>query len=75
GSKVYFQENLRESFVLILGNEAWGTRKEKYIDLDPVLLKIPLREGVDSLNVSIAASVFLFEAQRQRYFEGGIKDE
>ncbi len=74
-SKVYFQENLRESFVLILGNEAWGTRKEKYMDLDPVLLKIPLRRGVDSLNVSIAASVFLFEAQRQRYFEGGIRYE
>ncbi|ACI18496.1 TrmH family RNA methyltransferase [Dictyoglomus thermophilum] len=67
GSKLYFEENFKESFVLILGNEAWGIKKEKYLDLNPILLRIPLRKGVDSLNVSVAASVFLFEAQRQRY--------
>jgi len=67
GDKIYFEEDLKESFVLILGNEAWGVKKEKYSELNPIYLKIPLRETVDSLNVSIAASVFLFEAQRQRY--------
>lgn len=75
GEKIYFEEDFKNSFVLILGNEAWGVKKDKYKDLNPVYLRIPLRKGVDSLNVSIAASIFLFEAQRQRYYEGGIKNE
>ncbi|HOJ92283.1 MAG TPA: RNA methyltransferase [Dictyoglomaceae bacterium] len=69
--EVYFKENFKDSFLLILGNEAWGVKKENYLSLNPVLLRIPLKKEVDSLNVSIAASVFLFEAQRQRY-EGGV---
>lgn len=76
GDKIYFEEDLRDSFVLILGNESWGVKKEKYKDLDPIYLRIPLRKTVDSLNVSIAASVFLFEAQRQRYHyvKGALKE-
>ena len=42
--------------------------------MNPILLRIPLKKEVDSLNVSIATSIFLFEAQRQRY-EGGIINE
>jgi TrmH family RNA methyltransferase len=72
--KIYFRENLVDSFLLIVGNEAWGVKKEEYLDMNPILLRIPLKKEVDSLNVSIATSIFLFEAQRQRY-EGGIINE
>ncbi|MGB9858088.1 MAG: TrmH family RNA methyltransferase [Dictyoglomaceae bacterium] len=69
GEEVYFNYNYKESFLLILGNEAWGVRKENYKELNPVKLKIPLKKEVESLNVAIAGSAFLFEAQKQRYME------
>jgi len=70
GEKIYFQYNFRESFLLILGNEAWGVREELYSPLNPIKLRIPLKETVESLNVAIAGSAFLFEAQKQRLMEG-----
>ncbi len=69
GEEVYFKYNYRKAFLLILGNEAWGIRVEKYKDLKPIRLRIPLNENVDSLNVAIAGSAFLFEVQKQRYME------
>jgi TrmH family RNA methyltransferase len=69
GDKIYFDFDYKESFLLILGNEAWGVREENYSRLNPIKLRIPLKEEVDSLNVAIAGSAFLFEAQKQRYME------
>ncbi|MCX7846048.1 MAG: RNA methyltransferase [Dictyoglomaceae bacterium] len=70
GEEVYFKYNYKKAFLLILGNEAWGINIEKYRELNPVRLRIPLKKEVDSLNVAIAGSAFLFEAQKQRYVEG-----
>ncbi|MCS7201667.1 MAG: RNA methyltransferase [Dictyoglomus sp.] len=69
GEEVYFKYNYKEAFLLILGNEAWGINIEKYRELNPIKLRIPLKKEVESLNVAIAGSAFLFEAQRQRYME------
>lgn len=69
GKEVYFNYDYRESFLLVLGNEAWGVREENYKELNPVKLRIPLKKEVESLNVAIAGSAFLFEAQKQRYME------
>jgi len=65
GGVYYYQANYQQPLALVIGNEANG--------VDPFFTKhadqkvyIPLRNQVESLNVSIATAVLLFEIQRQR---------
>lgn len=55
---------------IVLGSEGRGLRPLIRKSCDK-LLAIPLAGGVNSLNVASAASVFLFEAVRQRRSGGG----
>ena len=57
--------NLREPHAIVLGGEARGLRRLTREKCDRIV-SIPLRDSVESLNVSAAAAVFLFEAVRQR---------
>ncbi len=50
---------------LVLGGEGSGLHRLVAENCD-VLVKIPMYGKIDSLNVSVAAGVILFEAQRQR---------
>ncbi len=50
---------------LVLGNEGSGLHRLVAEKCD-VLVKIPMYGKIDSLNVSVAAGVILFEAMRQR---------
>ena len=50
---------------LVLGGEGGGLHRLVAKNCD-VLVKIPMYGKIDSLNVSVAAGVILFEAQRQR---------
>ena len=50
---------------LLVGNEAWGFQGPGADRVD-VTASIPMEEGVESLNVAVAASILLFEAVRQR---------
>ena len=50
---------------LVLGGEGKGLHRLVAENCD-VLVKIPMYGKIDSLNVSVAAGVILFEAQRQR---------
>lgn len=49
---------------LVLGRESAGTPRELYAQMDQ-LLYIPMREGVRSLNVAMAAGIAVAEACRQ----------
>jgi len=51
--------------VLILGSEDKGISRE-LINLSDVLVKIPMKGKISSLNVSVAAGILLYEAMRQR---------
>jgi TrmH family RNA methyltransferase len=65
GEVVYDQVDLRKATALILGNEAWGVAPGISAAAD-VIVRIPMDNSVESLNVGMAATVLLFEAARQR---------
>lgn len=65
----YWQVDLRIPTLIVLGNEGAGL-SESLTTLADQQVRIPLRPGVESLNVAVAAALILYEAQRQRSFTG-----
>lgn len=65
GEKPLYAEDLSGPVALVMGSEGAGLRRLTAEACDG-LLKIPLAGSVSSLNVSVAAGIFLFEAVRQR---------
>jgi 23S rRNA (guanosine2251-2'-O)-methyltransferase len=61
--------DLTGKLVLVLGSEGGGLRP-RVADGCDLLISIPLRGRIDSLNVSTAAGVLLYEALRQRSAAG-----
>ncbi|KFF41364.1 MAG: rRNA methylase [Candidatus Atelocyanobacterium thalassa isolate SIO64986] len=61
----YRNVNYTEPIAILLGAEKWGVSKEASQLVDGHIT-IPMLGMVQSLNVSVAAAVILFEAQRQR---------
>ena len=65
GEKNYNQLNYKMPVALVMGNEEKGIRKLVSENCD-FLVKIPMRGKIDSLNVSVATGVLLFEILRER---------
>lgn len=63
-----FHADLRRPLALVLGGEGKGLRRLTEEECD-MRVRIPMAGTVESLNVSVAAGVCLFEAVRQR--QGG----
>ena len=64
-AKPYTQADLRGDVALVIGAEGTGIAPLVQRECD-LLLEIPLRGRVQSLNASVAAGVLLYEAVRQR---------
>ena len=62
-----FEEDLTSPTALVMGSEGQGLRQNTRKHCDK-LVNIPMAGVVESLNVSVAAGVCLYEAQRQRHF-------
>jgi TrmH family RNA methyltransferase len=62
---VAWDHDFRRPTVLLLGNEKWGL-SAAYRGLCDVMLRIPIGGSATSLNVAVAASILLYEVQRQR---------
>ncbi|MBI3570022.1 MAG: 23S rRNA (guanosine(2251)-2'-O)-methyltransferase RlmB [Gammaproteobacteria bacterium] len=60
-----FHADLRRPLAIVLGGEGKGLRRLTQEECD-MLVRIPMAGSVESLNVSVAAGVCLFEAMRQR---------
>ena len=54
-------------FAVIVGNEANGVR-ENILSLTDCNIKLPMKHNVESLNVSIAASIIMYEFIREELF-------
>lgn len=59
----HFQADLKPSLALVLGSEAFGL-SGAWKDAEPI--KIPMQGTSDSLNVSVAGAVIMYEILRQR---------
>jgi 23S rRNA (guanosine2251-2'-O)-methyltransferase len=65
GAANLYDTNFRGATALVLGNEGDGLRRLTREICDG-LVRIPMQANVESLNVSVAAGVMLFEVRRQR---------
>ena len=63
--KTIYEEKFTEKLAIVMGSENKGLRRLTRENCD-TLIKIPMQGEVESLNVSVATGVVLFEALRQR---------
>uniref|UniRef100_A0A7S0LQQ5 RNA 2-O ribose methyltransferase substrate binding domain-containing protein n=1 Tax=Coccolithus braarudii TaxID=221442 RepID=A0A7S0LQQ5_9EUKA len=66
GETDYWAVDWRQPSALVVGSEAHGLAEEVLSDVDTQLCRIPLANGVESLNAAIAGSVMMYEVGRQR---------
>jgi len=64
-SRMFFDADLRGSVAWLFGGEGQGISPTLLARADEIL-RIPMMEGIESLNVGAAAAVCLFEQMRQR---------
>lgn len=64
----YCDKDYSKPSAFVLGSEAWGLSK-KWLESGSSDIVIPMKENIDSLNVSVSAGIVIFEALRQRKFK------
>jgi TrmH family RNA methyltransferase len=68
GSVRYDLADYSQSTAIVVGTEATGLTPI-WTGQAKALVEIPMQGAIDSMNVSVAASILIFEARRQRGFE------
>lgn len=66
-AKEYHLQDYKKASAIVVGTEATGVSDE-WINFSENNIKIPMLGHIDSMNVSVAAAIILFEAKRQRLF-------
>ncbi|MFN4027431.1 MAG: TrmH family RNA methyltransferase [Flavobacterium sp.] len=66
-SKAYHTQNYATPTALVVGTEATGL-SQAWRDQATQNIIIPMQGTIDSMNVSVAAAILIFEAKRQRGF-------
>ncbi len=63
----YVDVDFQKSSAIVVGTEATGLSKE-WLENSTQNIIIPMQGVIDSMNVSVAAGILIFEAKRQRRF-------
>lgn len=71
GSVPVFEADLKIPSCIVMGAEDTGISRDVIRRADQ-LIRIPMAHAFDSLNVSVAAGMILYEAQRQRILAGDV---
>jgi len=71
-SKNYSEIDFTNSAAIVVGTESTGLSKE-WIDNATQNIIIPMSGEIDSMNVSVAAGILIFEAKRQRGFNPSMR--
>lgn len=66
-AKPYYTKDFTQPTAMVVGTEATGITNEFREKADGNII-IPMQGQIDSMNVSVAASILIFEAKRQRNF-------
>ena len=65
GEKLFYNSFLKDPVAIIMGSEEDGV-SEEYLKRSDEIIKIPMMGNIESLNVSVASGIILFESIRQR---------
>ncbi len=63
--KYYYEEGLKDPVAIVVGNEGEGMSRLVRENCD-VLLKIPMKGKISSLNASVSAGIVMYEVVKQR---------
>ena len=66
-SEPYYTQDYTLPTAIVVGTEATGLTQE-WRDAATQNINIPMQGVIDSMNVSVAAGILIFEAKRQRNF-------
>ena len=66
-SNAYYEEDYTNASALVVGTEATGLTKI-WREKATQNINIPMQGKIDSMNVSVACAIAIFEAKRQRNF-------
>lgn len=66
-SKNYHEQDFTKACAIVVGTEAVGLTEE-WLNNSTQNIIIPMQGKIDSMNVSVAAGILIFEAKRQRGF-------
>ena len=64
----YFEHDFTQPTAIVVGTEATGLTQQ-WRDAATQNIRIPMQGVIDSMNVSVAAGILVFEAKRQRNFK------
>ena len=67
-SNEYHKVNYKNASAIVVGTEATGL-SEIWREEATQNINIPMQGKIDSMNVSVAAAIVIFEAKRQRDFK------
>ncbi|MES2618789.1 MAG: RNA methyltransferase [Bacteroidota bacterium] len=64
-AEAYYQKDYNKGCAIVMGTEATGV-SDAWIQFADANIKIPMLGKIDSMNVSVAAAIVVYEARRQR---------
>lgn len=67
-SEIYTTQDFTKATAIVMGTEATGLSAE-WLQQSTQNIIIPMQGKIDSMNVSVAAGILIFEASRQRNFK------